>query len=142
VALDANFELVFAALDLNLVKLLRDAIRTTDLAGAKQNGPLNPQVDILDRPRLHPTPYYTPRPVIHPMPRYEARPVIHPTPRVEPAPPIPCPPEPCPHANKSPFVPPWKILPWQNPPQPALKVKLIKLKPDIVRTGSLLDCML
>jgi len=142
VALDANFELLFAALDLSLVKLLRDAIRTTEIAGAKENGPLHPQVDILDRQRLHPTPYYAPRPVIHPMPRYEARPVIHPTPRVEPAPPIPCPPEPCPRASKSPFVPPWKVLPWQNPPQPALKVKLIKLKPDIVRTGSLLDCML
>ena len=140
--LDSHIELVLAALDLKLVTLLRDAIRTTEIAGAKENGPLTPQVDILDREHVHPTPYYEPRPHIHPTPKYEARPVIHPQPRVEPAPVIPCPPEPCPCPPKSPFVPPWKVLPWENPPQPALKVKVIKLKPDIVRTGSLLDCFL
>jgi hypothetical protein len=98
------------------------------------------------RPRqiIHPEPRYEQRPVIHPEPRYEARPVIHPTPRVVEPPPAVC--SPCPEhkprITPSPFVPPWKVLPWENPPQPLLKVKVIKLKPDIVRKGSLIDCFI
>jgi len=142
--LDSNIALVVAALDLKLVKLLRDAIRTTDLAGAKQNGAIGPAPEILPRRHIHPEPVYEARPHVHPTPKYEARPVIHPPPRVEVAPPIVIPPTPqCEsHCHKSPFVPPWKVMPWQNPPQPALKVKVLKLKPDIVRKGLLLDCFL
>jgi len=142
--LDSNIALVVAALDLKLVKLLRDAIRTTDLAGAKQNGAIGPAPEILPRRHIHPEPVYEARPHVHPTPKYEARPVIHPPPRVEVAPPIVIPPTPqCEsQRHKSPFVPPWKVMPWQNPPQPALKVKVLKLKPDIVRKGLLLDCFL
>jgi hypothetical protein len=142
VGLESNIALVVASLDLKLVQLLRQAIRVTDLSGAKENGSLTPSISILPRRHIEPTPLIEPRRHIHPQTTYEARTVIHPQPRVEPPPPI-CPaPEPCPHKDKSPFVPPWKVMPWENPPQPALKVKLIKLRPDIVRTGSLIDCFL
>jgi hypothetical protein len=29
--------------------------------------------------------------------------------------------------------------PWENPAQPALKIKVIKARPDIVRKGALVD---
>jgi hypothetical protein len=142
VGLESNIALVVASLDLKLVQLLRQAIRVTDLAGAKENGSLTPTISILPRRHIEPTPLIVPRRHIHPQTLYEPRPVIHPRPRVEPAPPICPPPETCCHQSKSPFVPPWKVMPWENPPQPALKVKVIKLPPDIVRKGSLIDCFL
>jgi hypothetical protein len=145
VGLESNIALVVASLDLKLVQLLRDAIRTTDLAGARatSGGNLPPTPEILPRRHITPEPFIENRRHIHPQPLYEPRPVIHPQPRcVEPPPPI-CPaPEPIARQHKSPFVPPWKVLPWQNPPQPALKIKVIKLRPDIVRKGSLIDCFL
>ncbi|MDB5321523.1 MAG: hypothetical protein JWN40_3154 [Phycisphaerales bacterium] len=143
--LESNIALVVASLDLKLVQLLRDAIRTTDLAGARASGGGNlaPTPEILPRRHFVPEPLIENRRHIHPQTLYEARPVIHPQPRVvEPPPPI-CPPaEPISHLTKSPFVPPWKVMPWENPPQPALKIKVIKLRPDIVRKGSLIDCFL
>ena len=142
--LESNIALVVASLDLKLVQLLRDAIRTTDLAGAcASGGNLAPTPEFLPRRHFTPEPFIENRRHIHPQTLYEARPVIHPQPRVvEPPPPICPPPEPISHQSKSPFVPPWKVMPWQNPPQPALKIKLIKLRPDIVRKGSLIDCFL
>src|SRR3954454_16142638 len=145
VGLESNIALVVASLDLKLVQLLRDAIRTTDIAGARANGRhlIEPEPEFLPRRHLTPTPVIEPRPHIHPEPRYEARPVIHPEPRCVPPPPPICPaPEPISHLTKSPFVPPWKVMPWENPPQPALKIKVIKLRPDIVTKGSLIDCFL
>jgi hypothetical protein len=145
VGLESNIALVVASLDLKLVQLLRDAIRTTDIAGARANGRhiIDPEPEFLPRRHLTPTPVIESRPRIHPEPRYEARPVIHPEPRIVPPPPPICPPpETVSHLTKSPFVPPWKVMPWENPPQPALKIKLIKLRPDIVTKGSLIDCFL
>ena len=145
VGLESNIALVVASLDLKLVQLLRDAIRTTDVAGARANGRhlIEPEPEFLPRRHLTPTPVIEARPRIHPEPRYEARPVIHPEPRIVPPPPPICPaPEPVSHLTKSPFVPPWKVMPWENPPQPALKIKVIKLRPDIVTKGSLIDCFL
>ena len=139
--LDSHVELLVAALDLKLVQLLRDAIRTTDLSGARENGNLAPEVRIEQRRHIHPEPLIEPRRHIHPEPRYEPRPVIHPTPRVEPSPPV-CLPAEVRRAHKSGLVPPWKVLPWENPPQPSQKVKVIKIKPDIVRKGSLIDCFI
>lgn len=142
--LDSNVTLLVAALDLKLVQLVRGAMRAADEAGAKELGGLVREPEFRPRQIIHPEPRYEQRPVIHPEPRYEARPVIHPTPRVVEPPPAVC--SPCPEhkprITPSPFVPPWKVLPWENPPQPLLKVKVIKLKPDIVRKGSLIDCFI
>lgn len=92
---------------------------------------------------IHPEPRYEPRPVIHPTPRYEARPIYHPRPRFEP--------QACEGVNSSPVLvvhkadceqpmqPPWKTVPWKNPPPPAPKVKLICPHPDISDKGLMLD---
>ena len=53
VGLESNIALVVASLDLKLVQLLRDAIRTTDIAGARANGRhlIEPETEFL--PRRH-----------------------------------------------------------------------------------------
>lgn len=97
---------------------------------------------------IHPEPRYEPRPVIHPTPRYEARPVYHPTPRFEPD-------QTCCQCGsgmpvivvqkaecEQPLEPPWKTVPWKNPPPPAPKVKLTPPHPDISHKGLMLDFFL
>ena len=147
----ASVDLLVAALDLKLVQLIRGAMRAADIASGKGQSatPLGPAPDpapsITGRRHYTPEPVYEARRHFHPTPRYEPRPVIHPTPRVEVAPPIVIPAEPCVekcHCLKSPFIPSWKLLPWQNPPQPAQVVKVVKVKPDIVRKGSMIDCFM
>jgi hypothetical protein len=142
--LDSTISLLVASFDLKLVQLIRDAIRTTDLSPGGAGREFTPEPEILPRRHIEPTPEIEPRRHFHPTPVYEARPVIHPQGRVEPAPPIIYPQtEPerlC--KSLSPLPPPWKTLPWENPPQPLLKVKLIKSKPDTVRKGSLVDCFM
>jgi hypothetical protein len=141
VGVDAHIDLLVAAFDLKLVQLLRAAMAGG--AGAKR-GPLGnviePQAEILPRKRIEPTPRFEPRPVVHPTPRFLPRPVIEPRPVELPAAVLP----PCegekPRVAKLVLVPPWKVLPWENPPQTEIAVKVIKRRPDIVRKGSLIDC--
>ena len=146
-ALDARIDLLVAALDLKLVRLLRDAIRTTaEAAGRGQSvSGLGPAPNnFLGRRRIEPTPVIEPRKRIEPTPRIEPRTVIHLTPRVVEPPPLVCPPaepEKC-RIGKSGLVPPWKVLPWERPVEPAIIVKVIKRNPDIVRKGSLIDCFI
>jgi len=136
-------------MDLKLVRLIRGAMAAADLAAGKGQSahPLGPDPtpDFHSRRHLTPTPVYEPRRHIHPTPRFEPRPVIHLRPRVVVDPPICIPPEPCPHpdaGNKLP-PPPWKLPPCQPAPaQPVQKVKLVRLKPDIVRTGTMIDCFM
>src|SRR5689334_3232243 len=80
VSLESNIALVVASLDLKLVQLLRDAIRTTDIAGARENGShaIAPEPEFLPRRHLTPTPVIEPRRHFHPETHYEARPIIHP----------------------------------------------------------------
>jgi len=148
VSLASNVSLIVATLDLQLVRLLRDAIRTTDLAGARQasRGDLTlPPQTIEPRPHVHPEPVFDPRPVIHPTPRFEPRPVLHPIPRLDPRNVIPAPPCECeePHEHISPFQPPWRQLPWKPcleappPPPPVIKVKVYRT--DTISKGSLID---
>jgi hypothetical protein len=143
-ALDSTISLLVASFDLKLVQLIRDAIRVTDLSGSGSGHSIIPEPEFLPRRHYEPTPEIEPRRHFHPAPIYEARPIIHPCPRVEPAPPIIYPEieqdKPC--KSLSPLPPPWKFVPWENPPQPLLKVKLIKPKPDTVTKGSLIDCFM
>jgi hypothetical protein len=129
---------IVAALDLKLVRLLREAMRGADAAAGK--GPLGTARRVLAR-RVEPEPRIEPRHVIRPEPRFEPRPVVHPEPKLPAAPAPTAPPlepeKPC--KTESPIRPPWKVLPWQTPVQPAPKVKLIIRRPDIVSKGSLLD---
>jgi len=143
VSLEANANLLVAALDLKLVQLLRGAIRAAD-QGARSGLPFQLTPTPEPRPHIHPQPVFEPRPHIHPTPYFERRPVYHPTPRYEQAK-LACkcqePQEVVVNkpAVEQPLSPPWKTKPWENPPQPAPKVKVTKYRPDIVHKGSLLD---
>ena len=139
----ADVGLIVAALDLKLVRLVRGAMAPNPNGKPVAFiGPAPTNARFLPRPVVHPTPRFEPRPVIHPTPRFEPRLVIHPRPRVEP---LPCACEPphepeMPARSKSPIEPPWKVLPWEQPPgQPAPKVKLAIYRPDVVSKGSLID---
>jgi hypothetical protein len=142
VGIEAHVELLVAALDLKLVQLIRDAMRVADIAGARELGVLEPAATFEPRRHFHPEPVIEPRRHFHPTPYFEPREHIHPRAVVVPPPVIVLPCEPPAKHHEPVFQPPWKVMPWENPPQPAVKVKVIKLKPDIVRTGSLLDCFL
>ena len=137
----ANVSLIVAALDLNLVRLVRGAMAdnpngspVSGLGPAPNNDRFEP------RRRVEPEPRFEPRPVVHPAPRFLPRPVIHPAPRVEPRPCEP-PHEPeMPVRTRSPIEPPWKVLPWDQPPEPPEpRVKLAIYRPDVVSKGSLID---
>ena len=137
----ANVGLIVAALDLNLVRLVRGAMADNPNGSPVSGlGPAPNPTLLHARRRVEPEPRFEPRPVIHPTPRFEPRPVIRPEPRVEL---LPCEPphEPeMPVRSKSPIEPPWKVLPWEQPPEPpAPKVKLAIYQSDVVSKGSLID---
>jgi hypothetical protein len=130
-------------MDLQVVRLLRDAIRTADLAG----GRVEPAALAAFRSRavVHPEPRFEPRPVVHPTPRFEPRPVLHPRPRVEfemQTPPAEagrtegCD---CPHSVERSLPAPWSEPWWEKPVTPAPKVKLYIHRTDLMNKGSLLD---
>jgi hypothetical protein len=161
--LQATASLLVAASDLQLVRLLRGAMRTADLSSGAAGGGFGPAAVIEPRPRHHPDPLIEPRPRIHPTPRFEPRPVIHPTPRFEPRPVIrpeprvDAPAYPCvvleivvdPCDSNCPIEPPWRVLPWEpgadvsaqaeSLAQPAHRVKPPIRRPDIVGKGALID---
>src|SRR3954468_14883797 len=122
--METQASLVVAAMDLEVVRLLRGAIRATDLSAGGQKGPLGTIVSPLRcrRDRFCPDPTIEPRRRIQPTPRYEPRRVIHPTPRVAPdaacprGPLPPCPPVPvCKTAGEGPLPPPWRMPAWKIP---------------------------
>ena len=138
--LETTASLVVAALDLKLVQLLRQAIRTADQSsGAARVGEAH-----FSGPgtSLHAAPHIEPRQRIHPTPRFEPRPVIHPTPRVDLtisqiSPPASDPLSP-PKRNNS-IEPPWKTVVWQIPTPPPAQVKVIIHRTDVAHKGSLID---
>jgi hypothetical protein len=142
VGVETNVSLIVATLDLQLVRLLRGAIRAADRSAAP-NAALSPAARFEPRPVIHPTPHFEPRRVHHPEPRFEPRPVERPkaTPDCIPLNSAPCCPE-KPRLAKSPIEPPWKTLPWENPPPPAQVVKLVIRRPDNSSKGSIIDCFI
>jgi hypothetical protein len=139
--------LVVAASDLQVVRLVRDAIRTADIQSGKGQpvsglGPapsrierrfrLQPETEILPRRRIEPEPRIEPRRVIHPVDRYEPKESYL----------VPVPIDPCYKCcPKSPIQPPWKVLPWHEQPKLRVvpKVKVVLRRPDTVGRGSLID---
>jgi len=146
VGLETSIAAITATLDLQLVRLLRGAMRVADVEGGKLGccDPvgLDPCDRFERRPVIEPEPRIEPRMVFHPTPRIEPRPVIHPTPRVEETnnccPPPPCEPEPC-AITKSPILPPWKTLPCEIKQPAPVQIKMIVQHPDIHHKGSLID---
>jgi hypothetical protein len=143
VGLDTNVNLIVASLDLQLVRLLRQAMRTADCCGRLGLGVCDAKL-IEARKRIHPTPHFEPRPVFHPTPRFLPRPVtyVRPSPCVKPPPLDAPPPAPeCPRKTDPVLLPPWKHLPpaTESSAPPAPKLKFCIQRPDIVTKGSLID---
>ena len=143
VSLATNVSLIVATLDLQLVRLLRGAIRAADNASGHGGGGLGSTAATFERRRvIHPEPRYEPRRVIHPTPRFTPRPVerIYKT-NLDPVPTctVTFAPEPS-HITKSPIEPPWKKLPWQNPAPPAQIIKVFIRRPDNAFKGTIIDC--
>jgi hypothetical protein len=139
----ANAAVVVALAGLQVVDDVIAAIRTADIASGKQFGAAGiPQ-----------NPVYQPREVFKANPKIEPGKVIHTPAKVVPGPVI----YEKPHFRSaaceeaSPAIadhrpvqtgplPPWKILPWQQPE--VCKVKIILVRPDTEIKGSLIDCFL
>lgn len=140
----SSIQLLVAISGLMEVQDVIGAIRAADAETKALELGREPRIE--PRQVIHPEPRYEPRQVFHPSPRYEARPVYHPRPRFEP--------QACGCVNASPDVvvhkadceeplePPWKTVPWKNPPPPAPKVKLTRPHPDIGDKGMMLDYFL
>jgi len=141
-----------SASSIDLLVAVSGLMEVQDVIGAMRAADAQSQALLVGRePRIesrqviHPEPRYEPRQIIHPQPRYEARPIYHPAARIEPRDAN------CECANRSPDVvvqkadceqpmePPWKTVPWKNPPPPALKIKLTPPHPDICHKGLMLD---
>src|SRR5206468_1022474 len=135
-------DLVVATMDLSVVRMVRQAIRVADLSSQRGCDTFECRGIIEHRRHFHPEPVIEPRRHIHPEPVYERRPVIRPHPRVEqqmlvcpcesqaPAPPM---------QLNNPIQPPWRTLPWTNPPQPRQTVKVHLHRTDVICKGSVLD---
>ena len=135
----SNVSLIVASLDLQLVRLLRGAMRAADCAGPHNCDRIScdptHRTD-LARPVLRSDQRFEPRPVVEPTPRFEPRKTIHPQPRIEQQPPI-CPDPGQPHSCHPPFLPPWRQ---HGCPAPApVVIKVIHRTTDVIHKGSLLD---
>lgn len=141
--LDSSVGLIVATLDLQLVRLIRGAMRAA--AGDCHRHLLHPEPVIEPRKRFHPEPVIEPRPHVHPEPAFEPRPVLR---RADELPPA-CPPaEAAVPAEKSaaptcPVQPPWKVLPWDDrmrgPRVVLRKIKVSPARPDSQCKGSVID---
>lgn len=139
---ESNISAVVAALDLRLVRLIRDAI-------ADDPPSLHDPRRYAIEPRLtvEPEPEFLPRPTITPDPAFEPRWHVTPEPEIGPRPVQSAAPveseQPC-RAN-NPIEPPWARVPWNepipvSPPSPP-RVKPPPGRPDTVFVGRLVDLM-
>jgi hypothetical protein len=140
----SGISLLVAALDLKLVRSIRDAIRTADIHSGR-TGPRGtfPPLEPSPRKQVEPEPRFEPRVVYHPTPRFEPRPVVHCRPiAVEPCDRqtlAPLEPEPQPCRTKCPLPAPWQESVWKTPIPAASEVKVHLHRTDVVHKGSLID---
>lgn len=139
-SLSSQAALIVAGFDLFAVQSVLGAIRAADLSGRHGSDSITGGTpEILPRPVEHPTPRIEPRTVYHPTPTYLPRPVLHPTPRLALEPlcstEVPLPP----HRTECPIQPPWKVMPWENLPQPHQTIKVHRYHTDVATKGMLLD---
>lgn len=131
-----NASLIIAALDLQLVRLLRKSIAAN--VACPVLCPCD-RLAIRSRLRAELRRRIEPRKVVHPTPRFDARPVIHPTPRIEPRT-VDHPTEPVQPARKpGPCRPPWRVPLWEMTLQPPPNIKVHIYRPDVIHKGTLLD---
>jgi hypothetical protein len=145
VGLESSVNLVVAALDLNLVRLLRRAMNGGHAPCGPLDGACRP-AGFEPRRRHEPEPVIEPRKRVEPAPYFEPRRRIHPRPELAVPPPQLAPAAPAEAATRpsSPIEPPWKVLPWERgadfpPPRPVRKIKVFVTRPDSYCKGSVLD---
>jgi hypothetical protein len=150
VRLESTVNLLVATLDLKLVQLVRGAMNAADAQGVGPCGRLiHPAPVIEPRRRFHPEPVFEPRPHVHPEPAFDPRPRLHVPDFLRGGTPAPCDPSATPAepagrvSSASPIEPPWKVLPWENPPaprpRPLQKIKIVNGRPDISSKGNVID---
>lgn len=145
--------LVVATFELKEVQAVVGAMRRADIASGRGQpvSKIGPAPNNFERRfHFHPEPKIEPRRHIHPDPVIEPRRHIRPVDGFEPShnnkPPavvvIPVP-VPCPKLGHK-IQPPWKVLPWQQEPEPHVppKIKVVVKPPDIALKGTLLDCFI
>ena len=145
--LGTQASLIVATLDLELVRLIRGAIRAADIASGKfgscgppLNGCSTGAINAVAKPRdrFVPTPRFEPRKVHHPTPRFEPRFVFHNRIDIDVAASDTS--SPAVHSvNRSRLPAPWQMPVWNLPVQPAPKVKVHIHRTDVHNKGSLLD---
>jgi hypothetical protein len=146
--LATNASLIVAALDLQVVRLLRAAIRSADLQSlADRQAPAATAARSAERSSHRCCDFYCDsRRYVCPKPVYAPRRVLHPTPRID----LHCAPrlaldrhekvaEPATAATPSPIQAPWKTLAWKDTPRVTMKVKMVQHRTDIINKGSLID---
>ena len=149
VGLESSVGLVVAALDLKLVRLVRAAMQPGVGPAGAVGGTIRPTPVIEPRRRIEP------EPVIEPRQKYRPEPVFEPRQRLggcglrcdcagETAPAAPAEPVEKGSRSVSPIEPPWRVLPWEQPPEshrvrPLRKIKVIPPRPDIHCKGSVID---
>lgn len=151
-SLEPSLQLLFALSDLKLVTSVTNAINAdlpksgplgTIPEGVQANGSLEHNNAVLTadtrythRDTFTPSPAYTARPVVHPQPIYDQPQHVRPALEAERSPvdttySVP--------RSRSPIQPPWRVLPWQQPTEVRIEVKVVSIWPDIVNKGSLID---
>jgi hypothetical protein len=140
--------LVVAALDLKLVRLVRAAMQPGVGPAGGVDGTIRPTPVFEPRRRIEP------EPVIEPRQKYRPEPVFEPRQRLggglrcdcagETAPAAPTEPVEKVSRSVSPIEPPWKVLPWEQPPdahrvRPLRKIKVIQPRPDMQCKGTVID---
>ncbi len=146
VGIELQTGVLVAALDLSLVRLLRGAIRTADIAGGKFSPPDARVAAQQSRQIQNPERCIDARDVIRPADRYEPREVIHPAARFDNADCITTCPDPGAYRPCDPclpqLLPPWRI-PLDKIPLPARPIVKVHLhRVDVHNKGSLIDVFL
>jgi len=142
----SGFDIIAAKLELDIVSLLVGAMRAVDRTAPPLGVDCAPGCEIArERDRY----CFEPKQVIHRDPVYEPIQVIHRDPVYEHPLHVQVPPpgkvvEVVVEKNPltQPPAPPWKSLPWENPPQITRKVKTACYRPDTRHKGMLLDCFI
>jgi hypothetical protein len=137
----SNIQAIVATLDLQLVRLIRDAINSPG-AGGKTLGASDPQ--IAPRKTIEPEPEFSPRQKVTPSPQILSGEVTYAPPKIIPLPPCYAAPVESETSvrTKSPIEPPWRLVPWSDkfPSAPApLPVKPRPPRPDLAVRGRLID---
>lgn len=137
---------IVAEFDLKLVESVLSAIRTADITSAQER---KAPLPIVQHPLpVAPARLYRDQLVIERVTERPAAPAVYSCHRCSPAA------APMPVVIEavvvqkvadelcSPLAPPWKSLPWNQPPHLPAKIKIIQYRPDICHKGTVLDCFI